>query len=568
MTNNSSSSSFNGEIFIADPYLLWLQYNVFPYILGASAVLTIILGAVFNIVYVKSFVAKASGVLWTSLIVLAVNDVIAYCLVLVPSAYFSFSQETNVSDGLCNFLGVIVFTTFGFQFWTIACGLLMSIADIAKERPLVVRNLVTWCVLTSLAIVTILIGIIPVAVKKYTYLQSDYQCVVDRYNFKAIIHVVFTLFIYIPSIFGVVCWFFLVREIMNKKRLDENADAASNDDIVEIIDETATTTGHSENTRTLTTGTSWAETNSSTNERTFKFGMQRPSTSFLKEEPQEEVGTQSTTTTAEIHHTVTDSEGYNTGSEIPASANDGASLNSSNSDTTSESTDSSSQNDQSSGKGVSSNTSFDMATGDGDPTTDAEARLNPARRISSDINASSSTERIRGRYTNENIKLPPFPPRKLRSSQFRKSSSKQNTKKGNGKRGDKKLLLSDIIYRTVDNKESINLRQAIVFGVLWISVTLCWLPYLVLVYIDMYGDIWWEGWVTAAVMCAYWSYCIKPMTILGIKRQLTKSSQAVLPKRVQEGADRFRSTVRRVINGIDNGLFRSQLNGTKVQEVS
>lgn len=568
MTNNSSSSSFNGEIFIAEPYLLWLQYNVFPYIFGTSAVLTILLGAVLNIVYVKSFVAKASGVLWTSLIVLTVNDAIAYCLVLVPSAYFSFSQETNVSDGLCNFLGVIVFTTFGVQFWTIACGLLSSIADMVKKRPLVVRNLVTWCVLTSLAIVTILIGVIPVAVKKYTYLQSDYQCVVNRYSFKVIIHVVFTLYIYIPSIFGVVCCLFLVREIINKKRLDDNADAESNDNIVEIIDETATTTGHSGNTRTLTAGTSWAETNSSMNERTFKFGMQRPSTSFLKEESQEEeFGTRSTTM-AEIHHAVTESQGYNTSSEIPASANDDASSNSSNSDTTSESTDTLSQNDQRSGKGVPSNTSFDMATGDGDPTTDAEARWNPARRISSDINASSSIEQIRDRDTNGNIKLPPFPPRKLRSSQFRKSSSKQNRKKANGKHGDKRLLLSDIIYRTVDNKESINLRQAIVFGVLWVGVTLCWLPYLVLVYIDMYGDIWWEGWVTAAVMCAYWSYCIKPMAILGIKRQLTKSSQAVLPKRAQKGADRFRFTVRRVINGIDNGLFRSKLKETKVQEVS
>ena len=650
MANNSSSGTFDGSLFLGEPYLLWVQFKLFPYMVGINAVLTALLGVPFNIAYLKIFVSTLTGHIRGVLIVLTISDFATYVFVLAPVAYISFAQVESLSGELCTSNGASLQVWFGFQFSIILYGLVTSIVGHVKGRVIesgpcgaVFVTAVSFSSVTLLALVPLLLQ------TDYIFLQSEYGCYQDRNETKELIHTSFVVFIYIPSAVAIICFILMLQSILKKKRAVESKDSDSDVGIMEIEDETATqqenTTsqnvhGLSGATSVSTFGTSmssnfhtaflhsknsklWEDEISEHTDELTTVDIHQSSDSLYRNSTNASLRSEEALSEHDTERVVPDMHAVRSlaidnnvnhnesnvsvdrslvssasnAEKTSATSGIGTNVSDENEIATLEESESTKSDNPSKPRNeplpsIRCNTDESLHTAVGETVFEeahtseevfagnasnlTKTQMNKNYSLTTTISESNQTqcssstgysltdmdryiELMKAKYPNGRSDFPPFPPKLYPSLVTRSTAvSKKASKSKNGKSGDAAPLLSDIIFKTVQDEKSAVTHHMAQYLVLWFCTTVCWIPHVILVYINMSGADWWDGWFSVAVMCTHWSYCIKPLIMLGIRRQLTKSGEVMLPKKIHSGADTFRSAVKKVMNNIDNGVFRSK----------
>ena len=105
-------------------------------------------------------------------------------------------------------------------------------------------------------------------------------------------------------------------------------------------------------------------------------------------------------------------------------------------------------------------------------------------------------------------------------------------------------------------QEKDNLRSSFnISFITWLFVFLCWAPYVTMVYIDMYGSLWWDGWITVTLSCGYFGYCIKPIIYLSFRKDIGKEARKVIPKKLRDNAKKLKVSVGKKLNTLDASVF-------------
>jgi hypothetical protein len=570
MSNNTSLTIQEaGSLILSQPYLLWLEKDVFPFIFGTTCLLIILTGTIFNIATLKMFWNDDHVGIRRTVHLCVFVDVLAVMFVLAPGMYISFSKLDDIPIVYCRINGVFILSTTLIQFGILSYGLVLSFIALLQGtfKTEFHTRCKHVCSFVGISVFYFSVALIPIYWNDgYSYLASEYLCGPNRSLQKAYINVTFVIGLMPPFFLTFVVSFALIKKLLLKnKRVSEIPHSGSkgaileedqtssheksqvsigtrnrfkSDETVSIEDQTRSYDIHEDDDvqskrnrfKSDVTVSIEDHTRSYNNahfKNSFKSGitisMEDKTRSFdtsVRCQESEFASLEKRKDELEYCFRKTSS----TGSSIPSphgflddddiGAFDSVKVYSNETDSDSDS------DDIPFGKPAGDSITKNSILHNNNADSDAKICINEPHGSRHATPVESKQKSLHGMITDGNG-----------------GNSKDNNSSENRTLPIIKLL------RSTRMDDNVTVKFVTTNIIVSFVVITCWIPFVIMVYIDMYGDTWWSGWLTLAVLFANISYCIKPLMILGIRGQLVNASKAVLPKSVGDKADRLTSVV-------------------------
>ena len=112
-----------------------------------------------------------------------------------------------------------------------------------------------------------------------------------------------------------------------------------------------------------------------------------------------------------------------------------------------------------------------------------------------------------------------------------------------------------------DDNENPAFHLAITYLLLYLLIVLCYLPYYIVWYYDLYtaGGLW-DGFYTIALLVLHASFALKPIIYLGHNHHYRAVTKETIPESVRERASAVRNSVSTAVDRVDDFIFRSTTN--------
>lgn len=580
------------SLIISEPYLLWMEREVFPYIFGISCLLTIILGLLFNIAICKLWANEDHIGIKLIIYKFVAIDVFSDVFVLVPGVYLSLSSTEDLTYSYCVINGIVSLMTFSIHFGILSMGLVSSIVKLAKtevkEAP--TRMCRHFCFVTCVCFGSCILVSVPITWNDgYVYRTMEYQCGPNRSFQKAYIHIVFSV-----SVFLSLCLTLIVSVMLMKKFLSQNTKVsalthAQSAETIIMEDQTRSTVmrqeegfDHKPSTFKSHVTVSFEDQTKSYNRHQecelnesnrFKsyvtVSMEDQTKSYERipfRDPRSSGVTismedQTTTNIRRFKLSVTDSESSlgisNFGMSIDRKADSLPDIISSGGSVW---TDSNILNRNMSKCTLESFKYYETSAYETSPNLRDAGCQNFEPKLDKDANdeiesITSSDNEIsfdgscgsgilsRAASRSSSPTSVRNDTRRLKAS-IKSSSLPRNVNKG---------LFTQLLQSSLS--KNYTFKFAAIYTIIAWTMLACWLPFVIMIYIDMYGNSLLGGWMTLAIICGNLSYCIKPMIMLGIRGQLVKAIKVILPKSVEDKAGHVSSAVTNTIGRVSNRIF-------------
>ena len=587
MSNNTSLTiNEAGSLILSEPYLLWLEKDVFPYIFGPICLLSILTSIIFNIAILKLFSNEVHIGIRRTIYQFAAVDVLAVLFVLAPGMYKSFSKLDDISTVYCHINGVMNQFIYLIQFGTVSYGLITSFVLLRRDTQ--TTEYLAWskhvCLIVCIYVISFIFALIPTSWDGgFVYNASEYFCGPNRANRKPYVITSFCIGLILSFLLTCIVSTFLIKRILLKNTkvshemqhplpevaaIEENMTKTNDkselpivsrnrfksDETVSIEDQTrvyvnpAQQDSESGRNRFKSDVTvSMEDHTRSYNNVHFKDSAQTGITISMEDRTHSyitRIKCQETETELEVFGGQADKikgclqETSSSDSFIQTSFGilnneEIGTFNSTKVYANDTDTDSDSYNVP---FGINYKTSKDSIK-------DTLNRLPNKTESEDEISVDES-------YVSRHEPSTEFKANRL--PRIRINGDNENVPDSKLQRNWNPLAK---LLRTSNMNKDMTVKFVTTNIVISSGVIACWMPFVILVYIEMYGTIWWKGWLTLALLCAYLSYCIKPIMILGIRGQLIKASKVVLPKSVESKTDRIVSVLKTTMDKVGKTIY-------------
>ncbi|XP_052792149.1 5-hydroxytryptamine receptor 1F-like [Mya arenaria] len=112
-----------------------------------------------------------------------------------------------------------------------------------------------------------------------------------------------------------------------------------------------------------------------------------------------------------------------------------------------------------------------------------------------------------------------------------------------------------------DDEENPAFHLAITYLALWLTIFVCYLPYIVVCFYGAFNnDSVWGGFYTISLLFLHVCFAAKPVVYLGHNRQYRELTKETIPEGMKTGAKSMRSSISSVSGKVEDFLFRSRAN--------